>query len=261
MLTFSANLSMLFQEYEFNERFAQARLAGFTHVECLFPYEYPKHSLQQYLKQNKLQFSLFNAPAGKWDEGERGFAAIPQYKERFKNSVSQALDYAVALNCPRVHIMAGRLQKDNPLTFCDETFIENIRYAADLFSGYGIDVLIEPLNPRDNSNYYLCDFHKAIKLIRLIQRDNVKLQFDFYHAQIIHGDVSTLFQRYFAHVGHIQIASVPYRNEPNTGELNDNYLFNIIEQKGYVGQVGCEYHPATTTQDGLTWIRNYHNTL
>ena len=261
MPQFSANLSMLFQEYPFKQRFEKARLAGFSYVECLFPYQESIAFLQHQLNQHQLQFSLFNAPAGHWEEGERGFAAIDQYRQRFKDSIVQARDYAVALGCRKIHVMAGNISQDSDLTFSDRTFIDNIRYAAEQFSAHGIEVLIEPLNRRDNPNYYLNDFHKAVELISKIQCDNVKLQFDFYHAQIIHGDVSQLFEHYFNQVAYIQIASVPDRNEPNTGELNDTYLFNLINKKGYQGQIGCEYRPKTTTQSGLSWLNNYQNTL
>lgn len=257
MPIFSANLSMLFQEYPFKQRFEQAHLAGFTHIECLFPYSESIAFLQQELQQNKLHFSLFNAPAGNWENGERGFAAIEQYRERFEDSIEQALEYAVALGCQKIHVMAGSLDRDSDLTFSDKTFIENIRYAAKVFEPYCINVLIEPLNQRDNPNYYLSDFHKAVELLDQIQYENVKLQFDFYHAQIIHGDVTQLFERYCKQVGHIQIASVPFRHEPNSGELNDSYIFQLIEKKNYQGQIGCEYKPKTTTQAGLSWLNNY----
>lgn len=257
MPIFSANLSMLFQECPFQLRFEQARLAGFNFVECLFPYQETIALLKQQLEKNALQFSLFNAPAGDWERGERGFAAIEQYRQRFEDSIAKALEYAVGLGCQKVHVMAGSIEPNSGLRFSEQAFVDNIRYAADQFAPHDIDVLIEPLNRRDNPNYYLCDFHKAMALIEQVQRDNVKLQFDFYHAQIIHGDVTFLFERYYSHVGHIQIASVPYRNEPNTGELNDNYLFSLIDKKDYQGHVGCEYRPMTTTKAGLAWLKNY----
>ncbi|MCZ4311296.1 2-oxo-tetronate isomerase [Vibrio atlanticus] len=259
MATFSANLSMLFQEYPFEQRFEQAKLSGFDFVECLFPYSLSTQTLQQILTSNRLLLSLFNAPAGQWEQGERGFAAIRGEEVRFQDSIAQALEYARAVGCQRVHVMAGRLTDDSEQSFCDETFINNIRYAADKFAEHGINVLIEPLNRRDNPNYYLCDFDHAVDLIKQIDRDNVKLQFDIYHAQIIHGDVTKLFEYCMAHIGHIQVASVPQRNEPNSGELNDDYLFHLIDNHAYQGQIGCEYRPATTTQAGLAWMNNYHN--
>ncbi|EKF9172876.1 TPA: 2-oxo-tetronate isomerase [Vibrio cholerae] len=260
MATFSANLSMLFQEFPFEQRFEQASASGFDYVECLFPYSLPIETLQQTLEKHQLEFSLFNAPAGEWEQGERGFAAIAEYQERFQQSIAKALDYAVGLECRKVHVMAGSLPEGSELSFSDEIFIDNIRYAADLFAEHQIDVLIEPLNRRDNPHYYLCDFHKAVALIEQINRNNVKLQFDIYHAQIVHGDVTKLYERYMNYVGHIQTASVPHRNEPNSGELNDNYLFSLIDNNRYQGQIGCEYRPASTTQAGLAWLNHYNNT-
>ncbi|WBA10509.1 2-oxo-tetronate isomerase [Salinivibrio kushneri] len=256
MPTFSANISMLFQEYPFQARFEKARSAGFDFVECMFPYQETKASLEKRLDENQLSMAMFNAPPGIWEMGERGLAAIEQYRNRFKESIFEALEYANQLKCKKIHVMAGSIEQSNDLCFSDQVFIENIRYAADQFAPYGICVLIEPLNRRDNPNYYLSDFHRAVGLIDKIQRNNVKLQFDFYHAQIIHGDVSTLFERYFSYVGHIQIAGIPERGEPSFGELNYNYVFKLIDQKDYQGEVGCEYRPATTTEAGLGWLTN-----
>ncbi|WP_413112262.1 2-oxo-tetronate isomerase [Thaumasiovibrio sp. DFM-14] len=257
MPKFAANLTMLFTEKPFMARFDAAAQAGFSSVEFLFPYAQEIHALQQKLSENQLNVALFNAPAGNWELGERGLAAIVGREDEFRLSIKTALQYGKALDVPRIHVMSGIAPVGGNVTFDEKLFIENIRWAADEFANVGIELLLEPLNQRDNPGYFLSDYNKAIALISAVDRPNVKLQFDFYHAQIIAGDLSENFKYLLPLIGHIQIASIPQRNEPNEGEVNYSYLFDLIDKLGYTGIIGCEYNPKTTTDAGIGWVRPY----
>ncbi|EMC0410142.1 hydroxypyruvate isomerase family protein [Vibrio fluvialis] len=257
MAKFAANLTMLFNEVPFLERFEQAHRAGFKAIEFLFPYAFEPHVLAEKLEQYGFEQALFNMPPGDWDAGEKGFAALPGREQEFKQSVATALMYAKALNCKKVHAMSGIIDPAYSMQQYIETFIANIRYAADAFAEHGIDVLIEPLNNRDVPNYFVAHQRRAVELIQMVDRPNVKLQLDLYHAQIMDGDLDVLIRDLAPFTGHIQIASVPHRNEPSDGEINYPYLFDVLDDSGYDGWIGCEYKPKTTTEQGLAWVKPY----
>lgn len=257
MAQFAANLTMLFTEVPFLERFEKAHNAGFKAVEFLFPYAFEGHVLSQKLEQYGLEQALFNMPPGNWDAGERGFAAIPGREHEFKESVDIALTYAKALNCKKVHAMSGLIDERFSYEKHVNTFIQNIRYAADAFAKHGIELMIEPLNNRDVPNYFVANQRVAVELIKQVDRPNVKLQLDLYHAQIMDGDLTHLIQDLALYTGHIQIASIPERHEPSEGEVNYPYLFNILDKSGYKGWIGCEYNPKNKTEDGLAWVQPY----
>jgi len=257
MAKFAANLTMLFTEVPFLERFEKAHKAGFKAVEYLFPYAFEANVLAQKMQAFGFEQALFNMPPGDWDAGERGFAAIPGREDEFKTSVDTALMYATALNCKKVHAMSGLLDERFTKQQHVDTFISNIRYAADKFAEQNIELLIEPLNNRDVPNYFVAHQRDAVELIKLVDRANVKLQLDIYHAQIMDGDLCTLIKEVAPFTGHIQIASVPERHEPSEGELNYPHIFNALDESGYKGWIGCEYNPRNTTEAGLGWVKSY----
>jgi len=257
MPKFAANLTMLFTEVEFMERFERAHNSGFTAVEYLFPYAFAAQDLAQKLQEYGLTQALFNMPPGDWDKGERGFAAIPGREQEFEKSVETALTYARALNCKKVHAMSGIIDKRFTREEHVNTFIKNIRFAADAFAKHNITLLIEPLNNRDVPNYFIAHQREAAQLIKQVNRANVKLQLDLYHAQIMDGDLTYLIQDLADVTGHIQIASVPNRHEPSEGEINYPHLFNVLDESGYNGWIGCEYNPKNQTEEGLTWVTPY----
>ncbi|MBV7264395.1 hydroxypyruvate isomerase family protein [Photobacterium sp. WH24] len=257
MARFAANLTMLFTEVPFIERFGQASKAGFRAVEFLFPYDYEAGLLAEQLSSHQLEQALFNMPPGDWAAGERGIAALPDRIEEFEQSVDVALHYAQALSCKKVHAMAGILSPDFSVEAHRETFIRNLRYAADRFAVHGICVMIEPLNSRDVPNYFVAHQRDAVELIKAIDRPNVKLQFDVYHAQIMDGDLSVLIKEVADYIGHVQIASVPSRHEPCEGEVNYPFLFGELDKSGYQDWIGCEYNPQQGTLEGLGWVTPY----
>ncbi len=249
----SANLTWLFNEYPFMQRFQAAAEQGFHAAEILFPYEQPIAALHQALTQNHLALALINAPAGDFSDGERGFAAMADKEAEFNASLRLAKDYATALQCPRIHVMAGLRDE----TICgqeqQQIYIQRLRTAADYFLPFGIDVLIEPLNSTDMPGYFLNSFTQALDIIQHCARPNLKLQFDVYHCQLIHHSVEDLLSASAPYIGHIQIASVPGRHEPNYGDLNYQHIFSILASTGYAQFIGCEYQPLHQTADGLIW--------
>ncbi|WP_146449026.1 2-oxo-tetronate isomerase [Vibrio kanaloae] len=257
MAKFAANLTMLFTEVPFLERFEKAHQAGFKAVEYLFPYAFEAEELADKMHKFGFEQALFNMPPGDWDAGERGFAAIPGREDEFKASVDTALMYAKVLNCKKVHTMSGLMNDNFTRQQHVETFISNIRFAADKFAEHGIELMIEPLNNRDVPNYFVAHQRNAVELIKLVARPNVKLQLDLYHAQIMDGDLSTLIRDVAAYTGHIQIASVPERHEPSEGELSYSHLFDVLDDSGYQGWIGCEYNPRASTEEGLGWLKPY----
>ncbi|MFV0322610.1 MAG: 2-oxo-tetronate isomerase [Alphaproteobacteria bacterium] len=261
MRNFAANLSMLFTEYDFLERFAAAHSHGFTHVEYLFPFDYAPELLQQKLAENQLSQELFNLYPGDWEGGERGIAIFPEHIAAFNQSLEQGLTYALALDCKKVHILSGIMAPDVHREIYEETLINNIRKAADLFIDYGITILLEPLNNRSVPGYFLSHQRQAVNLIKKINRKNVKLQFDLFHAQIMDGDISTLLTELKDYIGHIQVASIPSRNEPHLEEINFAYFCLLIEQIGYKGCIGLEYNPKSTTEAGLKQLKDYFNII
>lgn len=251
MPRFAANLTMLFNERPFLDRFAAAADAGFRAVEFLFPYDHPAEAVRKAADAAGVQIVLFNMPPGDWAAGERGIAAFPDRAEEFSRAVATALDYAAVLSVPRLHLMAGVAPADATHL---ARYRDAISEAAERAAPLGIDILLEPLNGRDVPGYLLADFAMAAAEIARLQRPNVKLQFDIYHRQIMHGDVLTALKEMLSIIGHIQTASVPARNEPGTGELNDARIFEWLDEIGYQGHIGCEYRPLSSTEAGLGWI-------
>jgi len=261
---FAANLSMLYQELPFLERFGAAADDGFEAVEFLFPYDYAPAVLAEQLARHRLQQVLFNAPPGDWAQGEKGLACLPGREDEFLSSVERALVYAQALNCPRVHVMAGIMPAAISADVLRATFVANFRAAARLAAPHGITLLIEPLNQRDNPGYFVSRQDDAHALIGEIGEPNVGVQMDLYHCQIVEGDVAMKIRQWLpgGRVSHFQIAGVPERHEPDVGELNYRYLLAVVDevaaQCGWQGWVGCEYRPARGavaggTRAGLGW--------
>jgi len=252
MPKFAANLSMMFNGHGFPDRFQAAADAGFKAVEYLFPYDHPAETIAELLASASLTQALFNMPPGDWDKGERGLAALPERRDEFRAAVTKAVDYGRIIGTPLLHMMAGNAPADDPSAMA--AYRDAVTFAADATGDAGIGLVIEPINSRDMPDYFLNDFNRATDLIEDLGHANLKLQFDIYHRQIIHGDVLMGLRALMPMVGHIQIASVPRRNEPGTGELNDEMIFSEIDALGYTGFVGCEYRPANGTLEGLGWL-------
>ena len=257
MPRFAANLTMLFNEVPFQERFAAAAAAGFKGVEYLSPYEYPAQDLVEALRTNGLTQVLHNFPAGDWAAGERGIACLPERREEFRAGVEQALDYASALGCRQLNCLAGIRPQDLAEAEANATFIENLRYAAERARSAGITLLIEPINTRDIPGFFLCHTRQALAVIAAVGMDNLRLQYDIYHMQIMEGDLARSIETNLARIGHLQLADNPGRHEPGSGEINYPFLFDRLDELGYDGWFGCEYKPATTTEAGLAWLRPY----
>lgn len=257
MPRFAANLTMMFPEVEFLDRFEAAAGVGFEAVEFLFPYDFSPDVLKEKLDCFGLEQVLINAPAGAWDAGERGLAALPGAGVRFAESIRVALEYAKTLDCPRIHVMAGIAAGSDERGEQFERYVERIRYAADEAARAGRGVTIEPLNPRDMPGYFLTSVHDAVEVLAAVDRPNAGLQLDFYHAQIVHGDLTILLREVIEHVTHVQIAAVPNRDEPDRGEVSFAHVLGELDALGYRGWVGCEYVPAGATVAGLTWMDPY----
>lgn len=255
MPQFAANLTMQFNEVPFMQRFQAAAEAGFKAVEFLFPYEFAAADIAAQLRQHGLQNVLFNLSAGDWAAGERGMACHPGRQAQFRASVQQALEYARVLGTPRVHVMAGLAPSGATSQECHATYLENLRYACAQAAADGIQCLIEPINTRDMPGYFLTTQAQAHAVREEAGAANLLVQMDFYHVQIMEGDIATKLRRYLPHIGHIQIAGVPDRHEPDSGEVNYPYLFRLLDQLGYRGWVGCEYRPANGTVQGLGWLK------
>ncbi|WP_029871346.1 2-oxo-tetronate isomerase [Rhizobium leguminosarum] len=255
MPVFAANLTMMFNEWAFLDRFDAAADAGFAAVEYLFPYEAAPETIAERLTRNNLQQALFNLPPGDWAAGERGIASLPGRFDALKADVERALDYAAATGVRRLHLMAGIADRHDE--DASSSYRRSVTYAAERLAEKGIDLLLEPINGRNMPGYFLNDFAAAERLIVECGLPNLKLQFDIYHRQIIHGDVTIALRHLLPIAGHIQIASVPSRNEPDGEELNYPYLFGEIDRLGYDGFVGCEYIPRGHTLDGLGWFKPF----
>ncbi len=255
MPLFAANLSMMFNEWSFLDRFAAAADQGFTAVEFLFPYEFTPEEIAKRLTDHKLTQALFNMPPGDFTKGERGLASLPERAKEFSDGITMALRFAKATGVKRLHMMAGLSERANPVHAA--RYRNAILEAAEKLGEAGLDLLLEPINQRDMPGYFLNDFNYTEKLIAEMKLPNLKLQFDIYHRQILHGDVTKALAAMMPIIGHTQTASVPLRHEPGTGELEDNFVFATLDRLGYQGFVGCEYRPRAATVGGLGWFAPY----
>jgi len=257
MVKLAANLSMMFTEMPFLDRFAAAARAGFKAVEFMFPYEEDAGTVAGALRDNSLELALFNMPAGDWAAGERGLGALPGREAEFREGVRKARDYALALRCTRLHLMAGKTGGMEP-SACNAALVANVQFAADLLLPNGIEVLLEPINTRvDIPGYHYDTSGAAMDVIARSGRPNVRLQYDIYHMQIMEGNLARTIERLLPSIGHIQLADNPGRGEPGTGEINFPWLFERIDALGYNGFIGCEYKPVTETSSGLSWATPY----
>jgi len=252
---FAANLSMLYQEHAFLDRFGAAAKDGFKGVEFLFPYAHPAADIRARLDDHGLTQALFNGPPGNWETGERGLASLPGRETEFRQSVERALAYARVLGNERVHLMAGLIRPGEERSRHRETYVGNLAYAAKEAASAGVTVVIEPINTRDIPGFFLNRQDEAHAVCAEVGAPNLKVQMDFYHCQIVEGDLAMKLRRHIAGVGHIQIAGVPDRHEPDQGEVDYPYLFGLMDGLGYAGWVGCEYRPRAGTSAGLGWLR------
>ena len=257
MVQFAANLTMMFNEVDFLDRFEAAAKAGFKGVEYLFPYDFSAEELSARLKDNGLTQVLHNLPAGDWGAGERGIACHPDRVEEFKAGVDKAIAYATALGCKQVNCLVGITPADADADVVRKTVVDNLTFAADKLKAAGIRLLIEPINTRDIPGFYLCGTQQALDIIAETGSDNIGVQYDIYHMQIMEGDLAPSMEKHLASIDHIQLADNPGRNEPGTGEINYPFLFSFLDKIGYQGWIGCEYKPATTTVEGLGWADAY----
>lgn len=251
----AANLSMMYQEHPFLDRFGAAAKDGFKAVEFLFPYDFPAADVKARLGDAGLVLALFNAPPGNWGAGERGLSSLPGREEEFRRGVATALDYARALGNQRLHVMAGLIQPGEDRARHRAVYLANLAYAAKQAASLGITVVIEPINTRDIPGFFLNRQDEAHAVCAEVGAPNLKVQFDLYHCQIVEGDLAMKLRKYMAGTGHIQIAGVPERHEPDVGEINYPYLFGVMDELGYDGWVGCEYRPRGETSAGLGWAR------
>ena len=254
MPKFAANLTMLFTEVPFLDRFEKAAAAGFTRVEFLFPYAFPAQEIALRLEKHRLQLVLHNLPAGNWDAGERGIACHPDRVAEFREGVPRAIEYAKALGVAQLNCLAGKAPAGVDEIDLRRTFVENLRFAAAELKKAGLKLLIEPINTFDIPGFWLNRTAQALDIVEEVGADNLFVQYDIYHAQRMEGEIATTLAKHLAKIGHVQIADNPGRNEPGTGELNYDFLFAHLDRIGYTGFVGCEYKPATTTEAGLGWL-------
>lgn len=257
MPKFAANLSMMFHEVLFLDRFAAAAEAGFRAVEFLFPYEHAASAIAARLQQHGLTQVLFNLAPGNWEKGERGLGILPGREGEFAASVERAIDYAKALNCKQIHVMAGVAPAGIGRETLIEVFIENLRHAAARLAKENIRALIEPINYYDIPGYFLNTQAQARDIIDRVGSNNLFLQQDLYHCQIMEGNLAQKIRDYHDIACHYQIAGTPGRHEPDVGEINYSYLFDLIDELGYEGYIGCEYRPKTGTRAGLGWAARY----
>ena len=260
MPRFAANLTMMYTEHSFLDRFGAAARDGFKAVEYLFPYEYPAATLAALLKQHGLRQVLFNSPPGDWKAGERGIAALPGREQEFRDGFLRALEYALALECPRIHAMAGIPPQGTDRAHLLGVYTSNLAWAVDRANAAGVDLLIEPIAKRNIPGFFLNRQEEAHAIVAEIAVPNLKILMDLFHCQVEEGDLAVRIRKYLAvakktNVGHIQIAGVPERHEPDTGEVRYDYLFDLIDELGYEGWIGCEYIPAAATSSGLGWLK------
>lgn len=257
MPKFSANLSMLFTEVDFMERFERAARAGFKAVEYMFPYSYDVNRIAERLKTCNLKQVLFNLPAGKWEQGERGITLLKERKSEFEDGVQSAIRYAKTLDCSLVNCLVGLTPRDVPEEKTREVLVTNLRFAASALAKEGVRLVIESVNTRDIPGFYLSRTADVLALIREVDHANLYYQYDIYHMQVMEGDITMTVRNNINAIAHIQVADNPGRHEPGTGEINYANLFRFIDEAGYTGYIGCEYKPLTTTEEGLGWIKPY----
>ncbi len=255
MPRFAANLTMMYTEVPFLDRFALAARSGFKAVEFLFPYAFDADDIKRRLVDNGLTPVLHNIPPGDWDAGERGIACHPDRIDEFRAGVGRAIEYALALGVPQLNCLAGKAPAGVADELLRRTFVDNLRYAAKALEGAGLRLLIEPINRFDIPGFYLNHTAQAAAILDDVGAANAFIQYDLYHAQRMEGELAATLQTYLPRIGHIQIADNPGRHEPGTGEMNYPFLFAHLDRIGYAGWVGCEYKPATTTEAGLGWLR------
>ena len=256
MPRFAANLSMMFTEAAFLDRFKAASEAGFKAVEFLFPYEHTREEVESKSKAAGIEIILFNMPAGNWGKGERGITCIPGREAEFRAGVEEALSYALHLGTPRLHAMAGIVPAGADAAECRKTLIENLKYAAEKLAKHDITLLLEAINTRDMPGFLVSTQKDSHSICEAVGAPNLKMQMDLYHMQVMEGDLATKLRQYASQCGHIQIAGCPERHEPDSGEIRYEYLYRLIDDLGYKGWVGCEYCPAGKTSEGLSWFRN-----
>jgi hydroxypyruvate isomerase len=250
---FAANLTMLFNELPFPDRFAAASAAGFKAIEYLFPYDYDKAMLREQLVRYELTQVLHNLPAGNWAAGERGIAVLRDRVDEFRDGVTRAIDYAKALDCRRLNCLVGIAPADTDAAELNEVLVPNLRFAASALAEHGIKLLIEPINTLDIPGFFLNRTEQAVQLISEVRSPNLFIQYDIYHMQVMEGDLARTLQKHIDRIAHIQLADNPGRHEPGTGEINYPYLFRHLDSIGYRGWIGCEYKPRTTTVESLCW--------
>jgi len=255
MPKFAANLTMLFNEHAFLDRFEHAARAGFKAVEFLFPYAFEARDIKQRLDQHQLQLVLHNLPAGDWDAGDRGLACLPDRVDEFRAGVPRAIEYATALGVPQLNCLAGKAPAGADEATLRKTFVANLRFAAAELKKARLKLLIEPVNSYDIPGFYLTRTAQALAILDEVSADNAFVQYDIYHAQRMEGELANTLRQQLARIGHIQLADNPGRNEPGTGEINYAFLFEHLDRIGYKGHVGCEYKPAARTEDGLSWMQ------
>jgi hydroxypyruvate isomerase len=254
-LQFAANLSFLFAEHEFLERFGAAARAGFKGVEFHFPYAHDKAVLAEVVLTSGVEVALFNLPAGDWAAGERGIACQPARKAEFQDGVGRAVEYAEALGCTRLNCLAGI--PDGPAGKAIDTLVDNLKFAAAVAQRAGIRLLLEPLNTRDTPGFLIPTTTQAMQVIEAVGGKNLYLQYDLYHAQVMEGDLTRTLETLLPKIGHLQVADNPGRHEPGTGEINYPFLFRRLEELGYAGWIGCEYKPRGATEDSFGWLERW----
>ena len=257
MPKFAANLTWMFQEYDFLERFAAAAALGFSAVECRFPYAWERAQLSDRLNDAGQKQIVFNTPPGDADQGEYGLAALPGRESEFQDSIGLAVDYADALDCKMLHVLAGIADSGPSVEQHFETFMANLEWAVQACGRAGITILIEPINPFERPGYLISTTAQARQAIDQLDSSNVAIQFDFHNAQLVEGNLSALFEQNLSYIRHVQIAGVPGRTPPDQGEIHYPYLFDLIDELGYTGWVGCEFTPGESTAAGLAWARRY----
>ncbi|QQM29814.1 hydroxypyruvate isomerase [Martelella lutilitoris] len=255
MPKFAANLSFLYADLPFLDRIAAAAKDGFPAVEYVGPYDFPEEDIAAALKAAHVKQALFNLPAGDWAGGERGIGCLPDRVEEFKAGVDKAISYAKALGCSKINCLAGIAPNGVAPETLEQTLVENLKYAAPRLDEAGIKLLLEPINLRDIPGFFVSTTDHAERILDAVGSDNLFIQYDIYHTQIMQGDLAETYRRLKAKIAHVQLADNPGRHEPGTGEINYPYLFNMLDAEGYDGFIGCEYKPSAGTSEGLGWMK------